>query len=288
MIISASRRTDIPAFYSDWLFNRIKEGYALVKNPMNYSQIRKVEINPDAVDCMVFWSKNPAPMLGKLNLLKDYSYYFQFSLNLYENDIETMLPGRENLLDTFKKLSDYTGPRKVIWRYDPVLINDKYTVKYHTDNFSLIAGKIKNHTNKVTFSFIDLYKKIERAAKENGMRELTEEEKNVLAENFSLSARENNLLIDTCTENIDLAKYGIKNARCIDSELISEISGKDLPYRKDKNQRLLCGCAASVDIGEYNTCLNNCLYCYANHSRSLVLEKAEKHNVLSPIITGNI
>jgi hypothetical protein len=155
MIISASRRTDIPAYYSDWMLNRIKEQYACVRNPMNIHQISKINLNPDVVDCIVFWSKNPKPMLDKLQYFNEYAYYFQFTLNPYGNDIETKLPPKKEIIETFKKLSEKIGLQRVIWRYDPVLLNTQYTIAYHIDNFNELAYQLNGYTEKVTFSFIN-------------------------------------------------------------------------------------------------------------------------------------
>ena len=263
MIISASRRTDIPSCYSEWFFDKIKEKVVHVKNPMNHSQIRTVSLTPEDVDCIVFWTKNPSPMINNLDKLNAYKYYFQFTLNPYDQDIETNLPSKKEIIDTFKLLSDKIGKEKVIWRYDPVLLTDKYNIQYHIDNFGKLAHSLKDHTEKVTFSFIDFYKKIMKNIKLNNIRELTLEEKYIIAENFSLIAKANNLIIDTCAEAIDLSNFGIQHARCIDDGLISKITGKNFPAKKDASQRLECGCVKSVDIGEYYTCFNGCVYCYA-------------------------
>ncbi|MCL2721029.1 MAG: DUF1848 domain-containing protein [Treponema sp.] len=263
MIISASRRTDIPAFYSDWLIERIKERCVHVKNPFNPDQISKISLEPNDVDCIVFWSKNPKPMLDKLEFLNEYTYYFQFTINPYNSDIERNLPPKSEIIETFKKLSDKISAQKVIWRYDPVLLNAKYTVQYHIEKFNEMAYQLKGYTEKIIFSYIDFYKKIAENLKANGITEATTEQKLILAENFSISAKENNLSIATCAENIDLSQYNIKHAKCIDDELIAKLTGHDLSIKKDKNQRLECGCVASRDIGEYNTCLNGCIYCYA-------------------------
>ena len=151
MIISASRRTDIPAFYSDWFIERIKEGFVLVRNPLNIHQVSKIKLTPDVVDFIVFWTKNPEPLLGKLNELQDYNYYFQFTLNSYDTDIEEYVPNKgKYVLSTFKKLSDIIGKEKVIWRYDPILLNEKYNISYHLENFekleivSLISRRATN------------------------------------------------------------------------------------------------------------------------------------------------
>jgi hypothetical protein len=288
MIISASRRTDIPAYYSEWLLNRIKEGYVCVKNPMNVHKISKINLSPDVVNCIVFWSKNPKPMLDKLWLLKEYAYYFQFTLNPYDRDIEASLPNKNEILETFKRLSDTIGPQKVIWRYDPVLLNEKYTVSYHTDKFYEFAVKLKGYTEKVTFSFIDFYKKITENIKIAKIYEINGEEKSIIADNFSRIAIENNFCIATCAEDVDLSEYNIERAKCIDDRLIAKIIRHDFVAKKDKNQRRECGCVGSIDIGEYNSCSNGCIYCYANHNKNTVLNNFNKHDSLSPLLIGKI
>ena len=288
MIISASRRTDIPSYYSEWFFNRIKEKLVYVRNPMNIHQISKISLEPDVVDCIVFWSKNPKPMVDKLQLLQDYSYYFQFTLNPYGQDIEINLPQKDEIIETFKKLSDMVGPERIIWRYDPVLLNEKYNITYHIENFEKFASILKEYTEKVTFSFIDFYKRITENIKIIKAHEITTEEKNIIAENFSQIAKENNLLIDTCAEDIDLSKYGITHARCIDDRLITKIIGYNFSAEKDKTQRLECGCIKSIDIGEYNSCSNGCIYCYANYSHTLVEKNIKKHISLSPLLIDEI
>jgi hypothetical protein len=237
MILSASRRTDIPAYYSDWFVSRIKEGFVDVKNPFNSRQIRRISLAPEDIDCVVFWTKNPKPLLEKLHSVKNYAYYFQFTLTPYNSDIETNLPPKTELLETFKRLSDTAGAQKIIWRYDPVLLNKKYTVSYHIDTFYEYACKLSGYTQKVTFSFIDFYTKIAKNIKPHGIMEITPEEKHTIAAHFAKSARENSLLIDTCAEDIDLSEYGIKHAKCIDSELIAKITGREFTAKKDKNQR---------------------------------------------------
>ena len=288
MIISASRRTDIPSYYSEWFFTRIKEKFAYVRNPFNTRQINVINLDPELIDCIVFWTKNPKPMIDNLDLLKDYKYYFQFTLTPYESDIEAKLPPKTEIIETFKKLSDIIGPQKVIWRYDPILISNKYNTAYHIDKFEKLAGVLKGYTEKVTISFMDFYKKITENIKLLGITEISTEEKNIIAKNFSEIARNNNFSIDTCAEDIDLSEYGITHARCIDDRLISKITGNNLLVEKDKNQRLECGCVRSIDIGEYNSCSNGCVYCYANHNNNIVEKNIKKHIPLSPLLIGDV
>jgi len=288
VIISASRRTDIPAYYSEWFFNRIKEKFVSVRNPMNMRQISVINLNPELVDCIVFWSKNPKPMIDNLQLIKDYNYYFQFTLNPYEPDVEARLPPKAEIVETFKKLSDTIGPQKVIWRYDPILINSKYNTAYHIEKFEKLSAVLKGYTEKTTFSFIDFYKKIAENISLLGVTEISTEEKNIIADNFSKIAKNNNFTIDTCAEDIDLSGYGITHACCIDDRLISKITGYNLLVEKDKNQRFECGCVKSIDIGEYNSCPNGCVYCYANYSDKIVEKNIEKHIRSSPLLIGDI
>ena len=162
MIISASRRSDIPAFFSDWFINRIKERYVFVRNPMNIHQISKIDLSPEVVDCIVFWTKNPLPLINKLDYLNNYNYYFQYTLNSYTNDLEVNLPTKNELIDAFKILSDSIGREKVIWRYDPILINKKYTIEYHELHFEKLAKSLKDYTEKCVISFVDFYRNVNK------------------------------------------------------------------------------------------------------------------------------
>jgi hypothetical protein len=286
MILSASRRTDIPSWYSEWFFNRLQEKYVLVRNPQNVHQISEISLVPEIIDCIVFWSKNPGPMLDKLHLLTGYPFYFQFTLNSYTTDIETGLPRKLEIIDTFKTLSDKIGAHRVLWRYDPILLNETYTVAYHVENFGKIARALKGYTEKVTISFIDFYSKIAKNIAAFRIAQMSDDGKRTIARHLSGIAHENGFLMDTCAEDIDLEEFDITHARCIDDRLIERIIGCKLKIEKDKTQRLICGCVASVDIGAYNSCSNGCLYCYANYSHTVVAENMKKHNLLSPLLIG--
>lgn len=288
MILSASRRTDIPAFYSDWFYNRIKEGFVFVRNPMNIHHISKININPDIVDCIVFWTKNPKKMMSRLNELNNYNYYFQFTINPYNQQLELNVPRKNNIIETFRELSEKIGSNKVIWRYDPILLSNDININYHIRYFEEIAKRLTSLTNKCTISFIDNYKKTEKNLKETSSRELIDEEIMTLSKELVKIASCYNIEIQTCAEKIDLETVGIKHGKCIDNVIIEDIVGYQLETKKDKNQRFECGCIESIDIGEYNTCLHNCLYCYANFNKEQVLLKREKHNPFSPLLIGDV
>lgn len=289
MIISASRRTDLPAFYSDWFFNRIKAGYALVRNPVNPNRISKIDLSPDVVDGIVFWTKNPIPMLDRLHELAAYPYYFQFTLTAYGGEVEPGLPSKNNsIIPAFQRLASQIGKEKVIWRYDPVFLNDTYTVAYHCRYFRVLAAKLSGFTEKCTVSFLDFYKNTGRNMQPLQITHETKEQQTEIIERFSEIARSYGLCLETCAENTDFEKFGVKRARCIDPKRFERIGAGKLSAAKDPNQRPACGCAASIDIGAYHTCNNGCLYCYANSSRGRARKNAALHDPHSPLLIGTV
>ena len=288
MILSVSRRTDIPAFYSSWFYKRVKEGFVYVRNPMNIYQVSRIIINPDVIDCIVFWTKNPKAMISRLDEIKSYNYYFQFTINPYNQNIETLVPKKHKIIDTFKELSDKIGSNKIIWRYDPILITSEIDLKYHIKYFESIAQRLSSYTNKCTISFIDNYKKTERNMKQTTIRDLAENEILTISKNIAEIGKMYNIEVQSCAEEYNLESVGIKHGRCIDNVIIEDIIGCPIISKKDKNQRKECGCIESVDIGEYNTCEHNCLYCYANFNHYEVKKKREKHNPESPLLIGEL
>lgn len=289
MIISASRRTDIPTYYSEWFLNRIKAGYVYVRNPMNPHQISKVNLSPEVVDGIVFWTKNPTPMLPRLNMLKDYMYYFQFTLNSYGADVERNIPSKSDvLIPAFQRLADLIGPDRVIWRYDPIFLTKTYTIDYHARYFEKLAKRLSPYTKKCTISFLDFYRNTERNMAALSPIEFSLEKQEQLAKSIAEIAHSYGLRVDTCAEAIDLQQYGIEHAHCIDDRLMSRLLQCPLKAGKDKNQRTECGCIESVDIGAYNTCCNGCLYCYANYHEKAVYTNQGNHDRNSPLLIGDV
>jgi hypothetical protein len=288
MIISASRRTDIPAFYSEWFVKRIRAGYVLVRNPLNGKQISKISLSPEIVDCIVFWSKYPANIIKYLPELREYNYYFLFTVNSYDESIEPGVPPKPQIVDTFKRLSDLIGPEKVIWRYDPVFFTEKFNYSHHLRHFEESAATLCGKTEKCIISFLDLYKKCERNMRGLNFKVPDSAEVLRIAEEIAAVGRTYKIRIETCAEPADFEAFGIKAAKCIDGELISRISGRPLKLRKDKNQRKECGCVESIDIGAYDTCPHNCLYCYANLNKKLAGDNYRRHNPDSELINGKI
>jgi DNA repair photolyase len=288
MIVSASRRTDIPAFFGEWFYNRIKEGFVLVRNPMNIYQISRIKITPDIVDCIVFWTKNPRRFIEKLHLLEMYSYYFQYTITGYGKILEPNVPKLEEATKYFVNLSEQIGKNKVIWRYDPIIITETQSIKFHLLNFEFIAQHLSGYTNRCVISFVDYYKKTMKNLSGINYNIINEEQIKELSYHLNCIAKKYQITLSTCAEEIDLAHQGIQHGKCIDDKLIEEISGSALKISKDKNQRNECGCVASIDIGAYNTCLHGCLYCYANFNSNQVRSNYSQYKKDSPLLVGTV
>lgn len=289
MILSVSRRTDIPNYYSDWFYERIRDGYLYVRNPMNFHQVSKINLSPEVVDCIVFWTKNPQPMMARLEELADYSYYVQFTLTGYGNDIEPGVPHkRDRMIAVFQELSERLGNHRVIWRYDPILFNPVYTKEYHLHAFGQIAESLKGYTRKCVISYVDSYAKIQKRMKALELREPEKEEIRAFSRELSRIAQNAGMEIGACAEAMDLTDCGISRNHCIDQALIEAITGCPLKAGKDKNQRPECGCVESIDIGSYDTCRNGCKYCYASRSDEVILRNYRNYRVNSPILCGEL
>lgn len=278
LIVSASRATDIPAFYADWFFGRLAKGYVRRRNPFNGIDSYISFANTHFI---VFWSKNPAPLLPYLSILKQRGIgcYIQYTLNDYEEDgLEPEVGPLNERTDTFRRFVDALGPGSVIWRFDPLILTDKLTPEKLMDKVCHIGDALKNYAEKLVFSFADIagYKKVGRNLSQSGIayREWDESTMREFARRLSDVNRERwNYIIASCAEEIDLSDYGIEHNRCIDPELIGRLAPEDVELqnflynaRTDKGQRKACGCIMSKDIGAYNTCPHGCLYCYANTS----------------------
>lgn len=287
MILSVSRRTDIPNYYFDWFCNRIQEGFLHVRNPMNERQVSYIDLSPEVVDCIVFWTKNPAAMLERLPVLENYPYYVQFTLTGYGRDVEPGLPDKPTvLLETFRTLSRKIGEGRVIWRYDPILFNPVYTPDYHVKAFSKIARALEGYTRRVVISFVDQYVKIQKNMAGLKVRDLPEEELMRFAGKLVEIGEKHHLMVESCAEIFDLEAAGVHRGSCIDARLIEEIIGCRIAVGKDKNQRKECGCVESIEVGTYNTCRNGCRYCYANYSEATVRKHVGLYDPHSPLLCG--
>lgn len=278
LIISASRATDIPAFYADCFFRRLEKGYVRWRNPFSG---HNSYVSFGNVRFVVFWSKNPAPLLPFLSVLKERGIgcYIQYTLNDYEAErLEPNVPPLGQRIDTFRRLVEALGIGAVVWRFDPLILTDKITIDILLEKIANIANFLVGLTEKLVFSFADIesYKKVSRNLRQSGInyREWDDETMREFASRLSTLNRNNwNLELATCAERIDLSEYVIEHNRCIDPELISRLAPDDAILqnflynaRTDTGQRKACGCILSKDIGAYNTCPHGCLYCYANTS----------------------
>lgn len=298
VIVSASRSTDIPAFYADWFVNRWEKGYVRWKNPFNgvFSYVSFQDTR-----AVVFWSKNPKPMLKHIDFLNANikNFYFQYSLNDYEKEgYEGKVPPLKNRIETFKELSEKIGKDKVIWRFDPLLLTDTIDVSELLRRVKNIGVQLKDYTNKLVFSYADIkvYKKVANNLTKEQIpyQEFTPRYMTEFAEGLQELNRSWNFKLGTCAEKIPLEKYGIEHNKCIDDDLMIELFAHDKELMdflgvelvvpdlfsqksgikknrnlKDKGQRELCGCMISKDIGQYNTCPHECVYCYANTSKEI-------------------
>lgn len=286
-IISASRRTDIPAFYSKWFFNRLKAGFCYVPNPLYPKQkVKPIGLKPEDVKIIVFWTRNAKPLLKYLpNIDKmGYKYYFQYTINGYPKEIDPFVPNESSAINTFKRLSNQIGKEKVIWRYDPILFSTITDIHWHKNNFSKLLDELVNYTERIVISFIDPYRKtkIRMGGAEECFSLYTDsfdaEKYEEFAGWLAKKAKEKNLKVFTCAEIIDLSKYGIKHGKCIDGELISRITGESDSFKKDPTQRKACDCVVSKDIGINETCIFGCKYCYAVSNLKKARENYKKHN----------
>ena len=286
MIISASRRTDIPAAHAEWMFRRLREGFALVRNPMNPRSVSRVSLAREDVDGIVFWTKDPAPMLGRLGALDGYAFYFQYTLTAYGCDAEPNLPGRAARLESFRRLAEALDPERVLWRYDPILLSARYPAEWHLESFRRLAEALRGATEQVTVSFVDTYARNKKRLEALGAQPIGEETMRTLAAEIAAIARQNGMRPVVCCEAADLRGCGVEPARCIDAARMGRIAGVPMREARDPNQRAGCGCAPSVDIGAYNTCPNGCLYCYANYSPALLRANLARRDDASPLLCG--
>ncbi|GGG00761.1 DUF1848 domain-containing protein [Paenibacillus aceti] len=294
MIISASRRTDIPAFFGDWFMKRIEAGYFHRVNPFNTKQVSGFSLKPEDVDMIVFWTKNPRPFMRHLATLdaKGYNYYFQFTLNDYPSEFEPNLPTLDSRVEVFQKLSRQIGADRVIWRYDPIIISSLTPVEYHLQRIETLAQRLNSYTHRLVISFMDFYGKTEnKIKKQPDLSEITfmditkpeyETQLEEMARQLSRIGHANGMEVETCAEAVELAHCGIRHGSCIDGRLISNLLGREIGAHKDKNQRGACLCVESVDVGVYNTCRFNCMYCYAVQSEQAVEKTLLQHDPDSP------
>jgi len=288
MIISASRRTDIPAFYSEWFMNRVREGRCLVTNPVNPTRISEVSLRPADVDVIVFWTRNARPMLDHLGELDahGYKYYFQYTLMANPRCLDPHVPPVRSAVRTMRDLAARIGPERVTWRYDPVVISNMTPPAHHERAFERIAAELEGVTERCVISIVDIYRKVSRrlaaipglVTDPSDPSDQTDQTDLHLLSTLARIARKHGMTIVSCAEKIDLAACGIQPGKCVDDDLVRRVFGIEVTRRKDPAQREACRCVVSRDIGAYDTCPYGCAYCYATTDPQRAIDNHRRHD----------
>ena len=289
MILHTGNRTDIPAFYSEWFYNRIRDGYVLVRNPYNEKSVTRYRLLPEIVDLIVFCTKNPSPMLKDFDLLREFGQLWYVTITAYGKGIEPGVPDKNEVICAFKELSRRTGKDACVWRYDPVLVYEKYTVAQHIRSFEKICVELSGFTDTCVISFVELYEKVKANFPE--LRAVSIEEQKMLCASFSKIAMDYGMRVKLCGKSLlddsQLLSYGIDASGCMTESVMEKALHSPINIPAHKPSRKECSCYLGFDIGAYNTCAHFCRYCYANSNREKVLFNMKAHDLLSPFLIGN-
>ncbi len=287
MILFVSGRTDIPAFYAEWFMKRVRAGFVDVRNPYYGQQVTRYKLTPDLVDCLVFCTKNPAPMLPCLEELQSFGFglYFFVTITPYGKDIEPNVAEKSRVIESTLELSRALGRERVCWRYDPIFIDQTYSVSAHIREFRKMAESLRGATDRCIISFVDLYEKTKKNFPQ--VEEVSLKDQQFLAQALSGVGRETGIRIETCAEKADLSAFGVEAGACVSKNVIERAAGFTLvtPLPR-QNLRQHCGCIATHDIGAYNSCPHLCRYCYANYDAALVRKNFARHNPESSFLLG--
>ncbi len=286
MIINTGQRTDIPAFYSTWLMNRIREGYVLVRSPYDPKRVFRYRLDPEVVDLLAFCTKDPSPMLKYIDELSVFRQYWQVTITPYGREIEPNVPAYHLVIDSFRKLSEKIGSTHCAWRYDPILLNHTYTAESHLQSFQEMAELLKGYTDTVIISFIDLYEKTKRNYPE--VREVSVDDQIILAQQMKKTADACGMKIQACLEHPFLENFGIDTGGCFTAYTAEKVIGEKISGYPRTQARKGCNCLLHADIGAYNTCGHGCRYCYANADMHTVRENMKKHDPAYPMLTGHV
>lgn len=285
MILHTGMRTDIPAFYSEWFLNRLEAGFVLVRNPFDPSAVTRYTISPEVVDLIGFCTKNPAPMLPHLDQLQPYGQLWFVTITPYDRDIELHVPPKEQVMDSFLQLSAAVGAHRVAWRYDPILLDETYTVQRHLQDFEKMAARLSGATDTCIISFIDLYEKVKRNFPE--AKPVGQQDRLLLGREMVAIATRYGMTLKTCGEGDELVPYGVDCSGCMTIPVYEKALEERLIAPKAKPQRKECVCWLGGDIGAYHTCGHLCRYCYANDDAALVAHNRARHDPESPFLIGN-
>lgn len=287
MILNISGRTDLCAFYSEWLMQRFKEGYVDVRNPFQPHSISRIYLNERNIDGIVFCTKNPIPMLKHLDQIP-FPYLFHVTLTPYHKDIEPFVKDKHEIVKAMQQISKKIGKEKVILRYDPIFINDTYTISYHIKAFTSLCEQLEDTIQTFVISFVDLYKNTRKHKKQANINEMKETEIRELCLAFSNIAGQHKIQIQTCAEAMDLRMYNIENKPCFDPVQLQTLFQRQIRGKLHQGVRNNCACMETVDIGDYNCCQHLCKYCYANYDETQIQTRCQQHDPLSSVLIGTI
>ncbi|WP_283170210.1 DUF1848 domain-containing protein [Curtanaerobium respiraculi] len=286
MIINTGARTDTVKYFPEWLLNRFSEGYVLARNPLFPNTVTRYELIPDKVDAVQFCSKDYRPILPRLHEITDrFPAYFHYTITAYGRDVEPGVPSIDESMETLIDLANIVGPQRIAWRYDPVLYTPAYNYGTHMETFARMAQKLTPYVDRCIFSFVELYKKLDRNMPE--LIPFTQDDKDRLAAGLGEIAQENGLWLQTCGTDRDYSQYGIHSSGCMTLNIMGAANGLQFRKLKHKGARVGCHCIESRDIGAYDTCLAGCRYCYANKDHGKAAENFKVHDPNSPLLLGH-
>lgn len=287
MILNTGGRTDTVQYYSQWLLNRFREGYVLSRNPLFPDSVYRIELDPKTIDVVVFCSKDYSPILEHLHEISDrFRCYYHYTITAYDTDIEPRVPSIAQSIGTCKRLAAQVGKEKIAWRYDPVLLTEKYTIQRHMETFDHMAAELSPYVSRCIFSFVEMYKKLEYNMPE--LRAITPEQRMEIADGLGAIARRHGLLLQTCGTAEHYEQYGIQHSGCMTAQIFHDALGIDFRRTPHKGNRTGCACMDSRGLGDYNSCPNGCRYCYANKDHARALENYRQHDPTSPLLLGHL
>lgn len=287
MILNTGGRTDTVQYYTPWLLKRFEEGYVLTRNPMFPNNVTRYELTPEKVDCVVFCSKNYSPILPRLREITDrFNTYFFYTITGYGKDVEPGVPSIDESIGTLKELSGIVGRQRLAWRYDPVLLTEKYTIQRHLETFEYMCERIAPYASRCIFSFVEMYKKLDTNMPE--IIPMSEKDMDDIASGLGSIASKYGLPIQTCGSAGDYTRYGIGRSACMTLDMLGEANGISFRRLKHNGMRKGCGCIESRDIGAYDSCPNGCRYCYANNNMVRVAKNHALHDPDSPLLIGHL
>ncbi len=286
MILNTGSRTDIPAFYMEWFMERIRAGCVMARNPYYPKLVHRYRLDPKLTDVLVFCTKDPGNALPYLGELAAYDMFWFVTITPYGKDIEPRVRNKHEILRDTAKLSEAVGQRRTAWRYDPIFLDEKYTYEYHMRAFETMCRELSGKVSFCVISFIDLYEKTKRNFP--GIREVSRADQLRFCAGLCEIAGRYGIPVKTCLEDEGLAAYGPDTSGCMTKEVLEAALGRKIRAEASKKTREGCHCLLGNDIGEYNTCLHGCRYCYANYDTETVLANYREHDPLSQLLIGHL